>query len=328
MAIVKGIREKVHLPIYDSIAVEPEKQLRSVESSSTLKFFVNVQNKTKLETNLQSASLLPHYNTFEARAMRVIISDLPPKFPDDKTAEDEDLDVTDDQDRGVILNPTTHVARAPAANETPATLAAVNPQVEFFVTADIELGLDRIMDLLKEARDSDDGIAELDADDDDVTLFAGNTELSGEQDTDAVAALGSISLTVDDLEAYIEDLEKEAPPLEQIRPNDGAGNIISKFIYNTVTTFYVGEKVMIEMPTWNFPSGAGAFSFGGRNITHGEPSPLATFRFAEAIHIDRQQNFRVEIEVPDADMQKEIQKIYGPLFIWVVLDGYMTRGVQ
>ena len=57
--------------------MEPEKQLRDVENSSTLKFFVNVQGKTKLETNLQAASLLPHYNTFEARAMRVVISDLP-----------------------------------------------------------------------------------------------------------------------------------------------------------------------------------------------------------------------------------------------------------
>ena len=59
-----------------------------MESSSTLKFFTNVQGKTKLETNLQSASLLPHYNTFEARAMRVVISDLPPDFvpdnPDDE----------------------------------------------------------------------------------------------------------------------------------------------------------------------------------------------------------------------------------------------------
>ena len=70
MAIVQGIREKVHLPLYDSMFVEPEKQLRDNERSSTLKFFVNVQNKTRLETNLQSASLLPHYNTFEARAMR------------------------------------------------------------------------------------------------------------------------------------------------------------------------------------------------------------------------------------------------------------------
>src|SRR5215212_5184067 len=83
MAIVQGIREKVHLPIYDSLSIEAGKQLREAEPSSILKFFVNVQKKTKLETNLQSASLLPHYNTFEARAMRVVISDLPPEFPDD-----------------------------------------------------------------------------------------------------------------------------------------------------------------------------------------------------------------------------------------------------
>ena len=81
MAIVQGIREKVHLPIYDSLTVEAGKQLREAEPSSILKFFVDVQKKTKLETNLQSASLLPHYNTFEARAMRVVISDLPPEFP-------------------------------------------------------------------------------------------------------------------------------------------------------------------------------------------------------------------------------------------------------
>ena len=83
MPVVQGVKEKVHLPIYDSITVRPKKQLRDAEPSSTLKFFVNVQRKTKLETNLQSASLLPHYNTFEARAMRVVISDLPPEFPDD-----------------------------------------------------------------------------------------------------------------------------------------------------------------------------------------------------------------------------------------------------
>ena len=104
MAIVQGIQEKVHLPIYDCLKVEPGKQLRETESSSTLRFFVNVQDKTKLLTNLQSASLLPAYNSFEARAMRVIISDLPPEFPDpeDKNAprtkgEDaEGFEVTDD----------------------------------------------------------------------------------------------------------------------------------------------------------------------------------------------------------------------------------------
>jgi hypothetical protein len=80
MAVVQGVRERVHLPIYDSLTIPSGQQLRDVEASSTLKFFVNVQGKTKLETNLQSASLLPHYNTFEARALRVVISDLPPDF--------------------------------------------------------------------------------------------------------------------------------------------------------------------------------------------------------------------------------------------------------
>src|SRR5947199_10015977 len=94
MAVVQNIKEQVHLPIYDCVNVDAGKQLRSVESSSTLKFFTNVQGKTKLETNLQAASLLPHYNTFEARAMRVVISDLAPQFPDDDqapTIEDEDV---------------------------------------------------------------------------------------------------------------------------------------------------------------------------------------------------------------------------------------------
>src|SRR6185295_11958617 len=95
MAIVQGIREKVHLPIYDSLSVEAKKQLREAEPTSILKFFVDVQRKTKLETNLQSASLLPHYNTFEARAMRVVISDLPPEFPDDKDGQAEAIQVDD-----------------------------------------------------------------------------------------------------------------------------------------------------------------------------------------------------------------------------------------
>ncbi len=99
MAVVQGVKEKVHLPIYDSLTVEAEKQLRDAEKSSTLRFFVNVQDKTKLETNLQSAGLLPHYNTFEARALRVVISDLPPAFPDKdklKPVNDTDLPVDGD----------------------------------------------------------------------------------------------------------------------------------------------------------------------------------------------------------------------------------------
>ena len=41
-----------------------------------IRFFVDVQNKTRLETNLQAAGVLPSLNAFEARAMRVVASSL------------------------------------------------------------------------------------------------------------------------------------------------------------------------------------------------------------------------------------------------------------
>lgn len=318
MAVVQGIREKVHMPLYDSVSIEPRKQLVDVERSSTLRFFVNVQNKTKLETNLQSASLLPHYNTFEARAMRVMISDLPPEFPDserDKVSlKDDGLEVTDANGDGFKNDGSVIVGGSAGAGE---------------VSADIEIGLDQAMELLREARASDDKEATLEIDAPGVTAKTStNTDL-GNTEIDKIANVGgAITFTVKELEALIEDLDKRAPPMVQLRPNDGAGTIVGKLIYNTVTTFYVGEKVMISMPTWFFPGGAGEYSGTGKFTTNGEPSPLATFRFAEAIHIDRQQNFRVEIEVPEAETLKELQKLYGPLSIWVVLDGYMTRGVQ
>lgn len=278
MAVVQGIKEKVHLPLYDSVQVEREKQLRDVESSSTLKFFVNVQGKTKLETNLQAAALLPHYNTFEARAMRVVISDLPPEFSEEVEVEVEGVQ-----------------------SEPPSTAKTLNTDLK------------RAMELLDEARADPEGKTE-------VTVDANGNEADTGTD---------VELTVGDLEAAVQDLDRgKSPPKEQIRPSDGAGTIIGKFIYNTVTTFFVGEKEMIKMPTWFFPAGAGPFSESARFTTHGEPDPMATFRFAEPIFIDKQQNFRVEIEIPDSDVLKEIQKIYGPLFVWVVLDGYMTRDVQ
>jgi len=322
MASVTGIREKVHLPIYDSVFVEPEKQLREVEGGSTLKFFVNVQGKNKLETNLQSASLLPHYNTFEARAMRVVISDLPPAFPDgeDESAPltkgeaAEGFDVTDED--GNAIDSTGQIENADGSTFDP----------DKVVTADLELDLKRLVELLKEARESEDKESTIDFDDDAVTLFAEDNEY--EPVDDFLNASPVIILSVADLEDLIDSLEKKAPPLEQIRPNDGAGNLIGKFVYNTVTTLFVGEKIMIEMPTYFFPGGAGPYSLGSQVISHGEPSPLATFRFADPIFIDRQQNFRVEIDIPDSDTHKEIQKIYGPFFVWVVLDGYMTRDVQ
>jgi len=282
MAIVQNIREKVHLPVYDSVAVEPGKQLREVESSSTLKFFVNVQGKTKLETNLQSASLLPHYNTFEARAMRVVISDLPPEFSDD-----DDVELTGSTGTG-----------------TSAT------DVDFTVP------ISRAMSLLSEANDSDDGEA---------TLFT----LDGEEVDEGTTGAVETTIDANSIEEALDE-ERAGPSLEQVRNNgNGVGAaVMSNFVFNTVTSLYVGEKLMIEMPTWFFPGGAGIYTETGSTATHGEPSPSATFRFAEPIFIDKQQNFRVEIEIPDSDVLKNLQKTYGPFFVWVVLDGYMTRGVQ
>lgn len=327
MAIVQGIKEKVHLPIYDSLAVEGAQQLRDVEASSTLKFFVNVQGKTKLETNLQSASLLPHYNTFEARAMRVVISDLPPEFPDDITLSDVDFDVTLDNGDPLEVDNTGVVPEPPTDSQ--------QPPPTFPVLADFEFGLDRIMELLAEARENADHIAFIDVDEEGVSLKATVVDSNGDEveiEVDTEVALdegATIEISVGDLEGLIADLdEKSQPPREQLRPNNGGGTVIGKLIYNTVTTLYVGEKIMIQMPTWFFPAGAGPYSETGHFTTHGEPSPMATFRFAEPIFIDKQQNFRVEMEVPDTDTLKELQRIYGPLNVWVVLDGYMTRDVQ
>ena len=277
MAIVQGIREKVHLPIYDSLTVDGAKQLRDVETTSILKFFVNVQGKTKLETNLQSASLLPHYNTFEARAMRVVISDLPPEFPEEINIRVEGTNDADDN------------------------------------RASFKTNVQRAMDLLDEIRTLGES----------VVLF-----IREDAEVDEGTA-GSVGVRFTELDV-IASLEKDnrGPSKEQLSPNNGAGTIIGKIVYNTVTTLYVGEKIMIQMPTWFFPAGAGPYSESGSSTTHGEPSPTATFRFAEPIFIDKQQNFRVELEVPDTDTLKEVQKIYGPFNIWVVLDGYMTRDVQ
>jgi hypothetical protein len=189
---------------------------------------------------------------------------------------------------------------------------------------------------LAEARSSADGTTFIDVDEDAVTLKAiildddGNVVEELVLDKDVILEAGGIIiLSIADLELLISELdEKEQPPKEQLRPNNGSGTIIGKLVYNTVTTLYVGEKIMIQMPTWFFPAGAGPYSENPSFTTHGEPSPMAPFRFAEPIFIDKQQNFRVEMEVPDTDTLKEIQRIYGPLNIWVVLDGYMTRDVQ
>lgn len=332
MAVVQGIKEKVHLPIYDCIRVEPEKQIRDVESSSTLKFFINVQGKTKLETNLQSAGLLPHYNTFEARAMRVVISDLPPEFPEDPVASATEADAFDVVAKDPA-NPALGERTVFITAGTPPTISFAPSATNAQVVADVELDLKDLMAKLDEAREGE-GDVSLDVTDRDMVKFRrkGGALITDPAERAAIlAAKPDVVLETSDLEGLIEDGlddEKKAPPKEQIRPNNGAGSFLANFVYNTVTTFYVGEKIMIQMPTWFYPGGAGVWTQAGKGLTHGEPNPTATFRFAEPIFIEKQQNFRVEIEVPDSDTLKEIQKTYGPLNIWVVLDGYMTRNVQ
>src|SRR5262245_28037591 len=198
MAVVQGIREKVHLPLYDSLSVEAEKQLREAESSSTLKFFVNVQGKTKLETNLQSASLLPHYNTFEARAMRVVISDLPPEFPAELKALGKGFEVLDGQGKFFTINPNNDVVSSGKRDGS--------------ITAKVNLGIDRLVELFREARESDDGTAKLAPHDDDVTLFDGaGNKLTPPQVDEVVILNGSARLSLDDIEGLFEGLGKSAP---------------------------------------------------------------------------------------------------------------------
>ena len=221
MAKVQGVKEKLHAPLYDTFFVKDEFKSGTAGDKKTftdfmtdprvIRFFVDVQNKTKLETNLQAAGVLPSLNTFEARALRVVASNLRP------------------------------------------------------------------------------------------------TELKGS------AGAG-------------------AP-----RSSANESAILADLIYNSVTSLIVGEKIMIEMPTFWFPSGAGV-SPGLTVSNHGEPDPTATFRFAEPVYIEPQQNFRVEMAFPQgvpgvaagvvAEDKNKLAHVTGPLRIWVVLDGYLTRDVQ
>ena len=120
--------------------------------------------------------------------------------------------------------------------------------------------------------------------------------------------------------------KKEDKP-EKLKDLLTEAEFVAALIYNSVTTLLVGEKTMIEMPTFGFPSGAGVFSGFPAVATSGIPNPLAVFRFAEPVMIEAQQNFRVEMQFP-RDVPRPVAKATGPLRVWVVLDGYMVRDVQ
>jgi hypothetical protein len=411
MAVLKGIKEKVHLPLYDSLFVRPRRQLRETETSSILKFFVNVQGKTRLETNMQSASLLPHWNTFEARALRVVISDLPPQFP----AEVEQC--LNDASGQTVSPIVPQHDLALAAGLTPRVFSQARERVEAFnaARAEAELNgpeLDECLGLLRaycdpqkmgpilqlhrnlrllradlatvirrnkakvqkpdalnqfadeleamsEAADDlrlfkqlDEGGACLDAIEQEMAFagraraidFAELRSLLAAVERDGFTAPQRPSLShgqrgtmPERIPANLPDQvlrclmqrlgdERKIPLADQVFGD--SLRLFSRLIFHSVTTFFVGEKVMIQMPTWFFPAGGGPYSGNGRAINHGFPAPEATFRFAEPVFIDAQQNFRVEIEIPETDVLGELQRIYGPFFIWVTLDGYMRRDVQ
>jgi hypothetical protein len=189
MAKVNGLKEKLHMPLYDAFFVDDKVKDKTFENSMAdprvVRFFVDVQNKTRLETNLQAAGVLPSQNSYEAHALRVVVA---------------------------------------------------NPSAD--------------------------------------------------------------------------------------KPAD----FVSALIYNSVTSLLVGEKIMIEVPTFWFPSGAGLGNTAGV-VGHGQPDPMATFRFSEPVMIEPQQNFRVEMSFPNK-IPPTVATAKGPLRIWAVLDGYLTRDVQ
>lgn len=214
MGKVRGVKEKLQYPIYDAFFVPGKTNgtektfgqlMRERGDERMIRFFVDVQNKTKLETNLQASATLPSLNTFEARAMRVVVSHIDPKI-DPKTG-------------------------------------------------------------------------------------------------------------------------KPANPAD--------ADFLAELIYTSVTTLLVGEKIMIEVPTFYFPSGSGVSPGNGSVTNHGEPDPMATFRFAEPVIIEPQQNFRVEMMFPQGvsgqgttPTPMTLAGTKGPLRVWVVMDGYLTRDVQ
>jgi len=302
MAVVKGVKEKVHLPVFDSVSVKPGKRLGDILTSNVMRFFQDVTGKTKLQTNMQAASLLPHWNTYEARALRVVISDLPPQFPNDVVIE-ADVDIVD-------ATPTNN----------PTYAFDVSVKVKGFTLSHFAMFKRRVEGPQGEP----------------VRLTQAELEdlgLTNVVEADKIDDTHRYEINPANLrraaELFQESFRRDVLPTnEQIFPHDGFGTVIGKFIYNTVTTFFVGEKIMIQVPTYFFPAGAGPYSEDGRVTTHGYPSPQATFRFAEPVTIDAQQNFRVEIEVPESEVLSDLQRLYGPLVIWTVIDGYMTRDVQ
>jgi hypothetical protein len=243
MANVKGIKEKVHFPLYDAVTIKGQPLTREgffaqppdpkftlghqlALKSGILRFFVDVQNKTKLETNMQASSVLPHFNTMEVRSLRVTVNG-------------------------------GYVAK----------------------------------------------------------MFDGGTAV-----VDASSAV-----TFQPGFAPVPDFAR----------------VMDEIIHGSVLSLTVGEKIMIQHPTYYFPAGGGLYAVPGSEgfadpkpnyafavPSNGVPAVSSTFRFAESVFIEKQQNFKVEIEFPETAVIDFLRDVFGPVRLWVSLDGFLTRDVQ
>ena len=116
MAKVEGLKEKLHFPLYDAFFVPPPLDLAnpqtlgdSLTDPRVIRFFVDVQNKTKLETNMQAAGTLPSQNSYDARSLRVVVSNLVQR-KEDKPEKLKDSDHRGRVRRGLDLQLRHHAA--------------------------------------------------------------------------------------------------------------------------------------------------------------------------------------------------------------------------
>src|SRR6185312_10109853 len=113
---------------------------------------------------------------------RVVISDLPPEFPADPVATGNNFDVIDDTGKFFVINPQGGVD--------------TTTDRDCAITASVELGVQRLVELFQEAKESEDGTAELDpANEEEVTLFkAPGKEVNADQLKEIIRQHGSVRL--------------------------------------------------------------------------------------------------------------------------------------
>jgi hypothetical protein len=312
MARVQGVKEKLHSPIYDAflVPVDPTKTFKDfMTDPRMIRFFVDVQNKTRLETNLQASGVLPSLNTFEARTMRVIASSF--------CLPKEGLFIL----RNAIIDAANAYRIA-----QPLAQQVSNTNVFFMPIPAEKAAEDRLINEVRKMLATVVGTASVNGHLNQAIL----TAVNGYRQAKPVPVAAGVAPSIDPSDADLQTAQVNL--VEDILDAFNAGcraasGVLPDLIYNSVTTLLVGEKIMIESPTFYFPSGAGVSPGSAEVTNHGEPDPMATFRFSEPVTIEPQQAFRVEMLFPQG-VPGLLANTSGPLRIWVVLDGYLTRDVQ